>query len=84
MTHGIPEQKVAWFSLRLVTEDNSYTQVHENLVGISSTTNPEPKGVTIPFPALANPLPAKGRATWVPSLEDPTLLGQVCQDALWN
>ena len=34
-----------------------------NSVGVSSTTNPKPKGVTIPLPAQANLIPAKGRAT---------------------
>ena len=39
----------------------------ENSVGLSSTTNPKPKGATIPLPAL---IPAQGRATLMPSLEN--------------
>ena len=37
--------------------------LHENSEGLSSATNPEPKGVTIPLPAQASLIPAKGRAT---------------------
>ena len=37
--------------------------LHKNLVALSST-NPKPK------PAQASLIPAKGRATWVPSLEN--------------
>ena len=44
---------------------NSHIQMNMkiNSVGFSSTTNPTPKEVTIPLPAQANLIPAKGRAT---------------------
>ena len=38
----------------------SHSDEHENSVGFSSTTNPKPKGITIPLPAQANLIPAKG------------------------